>query len=193
MDLDPPADGWRVRHDLTRPIPLPDGCVDRIHTEDFLEHIPQAAIETLLAECHRLLKPGGMMRIGVPDYGNPKDRWCLERGNDPRYPGHATLTRYDLMKRIFERSPFDRYEFYHYWDGDRFVEAPIDYGLGFILRTPDHHPKNRRRGVVQSVKTAVRDFLFLLPRGFKAPGHLVDTRKHHRLHVTSLTADLFRD
>jgi predicted SAM-dependent methyltransferase len=193
VDLDSRDHGWNVRHDLMQPIPLPDGCVTSIHSEDFLEHIPLEGIERLLAECFRLLKSGGRMRIGVPDYRNPKDRWCLETGLDPRYPTHVTLTHYELMKQVFDRSPFDRYQIYHYWDGDNFVENPIDYSFGKILRTPDNHPKNRIEGPVQRVKTAVRDALFRLSKGFRVTGNQMDTRKNHRLHVTSLTADLFRD
>ena len=193
VDLDPRDHGWNIRHDLTQPIPLPDGSVFGIHTEDFLEHITVDRIEALLVECHRLLKTGGRMRIGVPDYRNPKDRWCLESGVDPRYPTHLTLTHYELMKQVFDRSPFDRYQFYNFWDGDNFIENPIDYSFGKILRTPDNHPKNKIEGPAQRVKTAVRDMLFLLPRGFKAPEYQMATRKNHRLHVTSVTADLFRD
>jgi predicted SAM-dependent methyltransferase len=193
VDLDPGDHGCNVRHDLTEPIPLPDGTVAAIHTEDFLEHIPVDAIGSLLVECHRLLEPGGRMRIGVPDYMNPKDRWCLERGTDPRYPGHVTLTHYGLMKELFDNSPFERSRFYHYWDGDTFVENRIDYADGNIRRTPDNDPKNRISGPVQAAKRAIRDLFFLLPRGFRVPRHVLDTRKNHRLHVTSLTADLFKD
>jgi predicted SAM-dependent methyltransferase len=193
VDLAPRPDGWSVGHDLTRPLPLPDGSVHRIHTEDFLEHIPVDAIESLLAECYRVLAPGTTMRIGVPDYMNPKDRWCLDRGDDPRYPGHVTLTHRGVMEPIFDRSPFPRYTFYHYWEGNRFVAHPIDYSLGLIQRTPDNHPRCRRNGPVDYIKTAVRDFFYALPRGFKVPDHILQTRKNHRLYVTSLTADLFRD
>jgi predicted SAM-dependent methyltransferase len=193
VDTDPPPGEWSVKHDLTEPIPLPDCSVTRIHTEDFLEHITEAQIRTLLAECHRLLVPGGMMRIGVPDYNNPKDRHCLRGGVDPRYPTHVTLTRYELMKRIIEESPFSRFAFYHYWDGDRFIERRIDYSLGMVRRTPDNDPHCRRGGIAQHVKTAVRDCLFLLSRGFRVADLEMQTRKYHRLHVTSLVVDLFKD
>jgi predicted SAM-dependent methyltransferase len=192
VDLDPPDTVWSVRHDLTTPIPLPDATVSRIHTEDFLEHISVDGIDFVLAECYRLLVPGGMMRIGVPDYNNPKDRPYLEAGVDPRYPGHVTLTHYELFKEIVERSPFDGYRFYHHWDGDSFVSEPIDYSLGMIQRTPDHHPKCRTSGVGQKVKTAVRDFFFLLARRFDVPEHEMQSRKGHRLHITSLTVDLYK-
>ena len=193
VDLDPRPGGWAVKHDLTQPIPLADGSVKRLHTEDFLEHITVAQIDALLRECYRLLAAGGVMRIGVPDYNNPKDRPYLERGLDPRDPKHVTLTHYALMKEIVENSSFERHQFYHYWDGDDFVANPIDYSLGMIQRTPDNHPKCRAAGPAQRVKTAVRDFFYLLSRGFNVSDVEMATRKNHRLHVTSLTLDLFKD
>jgi predicted SAM-dependent methyltransferase len=193
VDMEPHSQEWSVRHDLTKPIPLPDESVTRIHTEDFIEHIPADDAVSLLSECHRLLLPGGMMRIGVPDYNNPKDRSCLEKGVDKRYPGHVNLTTYDVMKDIVDRSPFARFEFYHYWDGDEFIQRPIDYSLGPILRTPDNHPKCRRTGFAQHFKGAVRDFFFQLSHGFNAPPAELLSRKGKRLHITSIVVDLFRD
>ncbi len=193
VDLDPPPGEWSVRHDLTKRIPLPDGSVSRIHTEDFLEHLTRGQIRTVLADCHRLLVRGGTMRIGVPDYNNPKDRPYLNKGFDPRFPTHATLTHYELMKQIIQGSPFRRHRFYHYWDGDTFVQNEMDYRLGMIRRTPDNDPKCRRRGIAQHLKAAVRDSLYVISRGFKVSELEMQTRKGHPLHVTSLTVDLFKD
>ena len=193
VDFDTAPGEWTVKHDLTKPIPLPSGSVMRIHTEDFLEHITVDEIKALLVECYRLLAPGGVMRIGVPDYNNPKDRSYLQRGYDRRYPGHVTLTNYELMKDIIESSPFSRYEFYHYWDGGAYVDHPMDYSLGMIRRTPENHPKCRRRGFVQHAKGSVRDFFYVLSRGFKVPDLELQTQKGRRLHVTSLTMDLVKD
>lgn len=193
VDIEPRGTGWAVQHDLRRPIPLPDGSVTRIHSEDFFEHITPHDAQALLAECHRLLEPGGMMRIGVPDYRNPKDRRYLELGRDPTDPKHVTLTHYGLMKDIVVASPFPRSRFYHYWDGEDFVQEPIDYSLGWIRRTPDHDPRCRRAGVVQVVLGALRDFVFLLSRGFQVPSQELMTRRGHRLHVTSVVVDLFKD
>jgi predicted SAM-dependent methyltransferase len=193
VDLNPPPGEWTVKHDLTKPIPLPNGSVTRIHTEDFLEHITAEQIKALLAECYRLLAPGGMMRIGVPDYNNPKDRPYLQRGSDKRYPGHVTLTNYELIKDIIDSSPFSRFEFYHYWNGGAYVDRQMDYSLGMIQRTPENHPKCRRRGFVQRAKGAVRDFFYVLSRGSNMTHLELQTRKGRRLHVTSLTVDLFKD
>jgi len=193
VDACAPQGEYAVQHDLTTPIPLPDGSVARIHTEDFLEHLPRADIETVLAECYRVLAPGARMRIGVPDYNNPKDRHCLETGHDPRFPGHLTLTTYPLMKEIVEGSPFERVRFYHYWDGDHFVHDDMDFSLGLIRRSPDFHPHCRRPTVAAHVKALVRDSAFLVSKGFRVSPLEWATRKGHPLHVTSLTLDLFKD
>ena len=133
-----PRSEWSIQHDLTTPFPLPDHTVDRILTEDFLEHLELGQIESLLKECYRILKPGCFMRIGVPDYRNPKDRICLEAGKDPLMTQHKTLTHYDLMQEVVANSPFEEYEFYQYWLGDQYIWKPVDYSLGIIRRSPEN-------------------------------------------------------
>jgi len=193
IDINPPPEGRAVKHDLKDPIPLPDSSVTRILSEDFLEHIKVEEIEALLVECFRLLKPGGMMRIGVPDYNNPKDYPYLKKGGDPRFPGHITLTNYKLMKKIVEESPFPRYEFYHYWDDGMFICKKIDYSFGMIRRTPDNDPRCRRTGLIDNIKGVFIDFLYRVSRGFRFSEQNSLTQKGHRLHVTSLVVDLFKD
>jgi predicted SAM-dependent methyltransferase len=54
--------------DLRRPLPLGDGSCREIYSEHVFEHIafPHDA-RALLAECRRLLEPGGRLGLGVPD------------------------------------------------------------------------------------------------------------------------------
>jgi len=56
-----------VTLDLRRPIPLPDDSVDYVFTEDFIEHLPYRSGKAVLAECARLLRPGGALRLATPD------------------------------------------------------------------------------------------------------------------------------
>lgn len=53
--------------DLTKPLPYKDNSVDLIFHEHFIEHLKKPAGEQFLRECYRLLKPGGVMRMGWPD------------------------------------------------------------------------------------------------------------------------------
>src|SRR3989442_1209679 len=53
--------------DLRRGLPFPNDSVEAIFSEHLLEHFDYAAGFALLVECHRVLQPGGVLRIGVPD------------------------------------------------------------------------------------------------------------------------------
>lgn len=54
--------------DLREPIPLADCTCQMIYSEHFFEHIgyPETALK-LLRDYYRLLEPGGLLSIGVPD------------------------------------------------------------------------------------------------------------------------------
>ena len=53
--------------------------VDLIYSSHFLEHISFSTGLTVLKECYRILKKGGLMRIVVPDIDK---LWLLLRGGD---------------------------------------------------------------------------------------------------------------
>lgn len=56
-----------IQHDLSRGVPLPDASCDVVYHAAVLEHLRCADAETFLGECFRVLKPGGVVRVGVPD------------------------------------------------------------------------------------------------------------------------------
>ena len=66
IDLDPQGPGV-IRHDLSKGIPLKDESCDAVYHAAVLEHIRRADVPAFLAECPRVQKPGGIIRIGVPD------------------------------------------------------------------------------------------------------------------------------
>jgi SAM-dependent methyltransferase len=53
--------------DLRYPLRIDSDAVDGIFTEHTLEHLGFPDGLRLLRECHRVLKPGGVLRIVVPD------------------------------------------------------------------------------------------------------------------------------
>lgn len=57
-----------VAHDLRRPLPFRDSQVKRIFAEHVIEHLDfRHDVPGLFAEFHRILEPGGVLRIIVPD------------------------------------------------------------------------------------------------------------------------------
>ena len=53
--------------DITRGIPFSDNSFRGIYSEHCLEHIPFESIDFVLSEIYRVLKPGGTLRIVIPD------------------------------------------------------------------------------------------------------------------------------
>lgn len=62
-DMDPRAD---VFVNVTKPLPFPEQSVDVIYLEEVIEHISRSEGSLLMAECHRILKPGGALRLTTP-------------------------------------------------------------------------------------------------------------------------------
>ena len=60
-------DGGCVVWNLAKGIPYPDRTFDVVYHSHLLEHIDREQAPAFVAECFRVLKPGGTIRIVVPD------------------------------------------------------------------------------------------------------------------------------
>ena len=56
-----------IAHNLLRGIPFNDNSFDLVYHSHVLEHFTKEDGEKMIAECFRVLKPGGVLRIAVPD------------------------------------------------------------------------------------------------------------------------------
>jgi predicted SAM-dependent methyltransferase len=177
---------WCVCQDLRKSIPLANSSVDRIHTEDFIEHIDHWHYPALLAEIHRLLKRGGRARIACPDYGRMSNAKHWKNEAEPMPDGvHTTLTNYALFKKYVEESPFKKAEWYDYHDNTvpgvklsgpsrhlpdgayinspehplPFIHKEIDHSLGVVKRTPEVDCRNNMVTGWDSVTSLVFDLV----------------------------------
>jgi predicted SAM-dependent methyltransferase len=66
VDIYPEHQGV-VYLDATAPFPIKDGTFDSIFSEHVIQHFPFRSALVMLQECHRILKPGGVLRLSTPN------------------------------------------------------------------------------------------------------------------------------
>jgi len=123
INIDLMGDGADLVWDLTRPLPFPDGSVDAIFHEHVLEHLPLPTATSLMKDCQRVLKQGGVLRIGVPDAGAYLESYCNDgvfvSSNRPDRPtrllaiqevffdhGHRSAYDFETLALLFEHTGF---------------------------------------------------------------------------------------
>jgi predicted SAM-dependent methyltransferase len=107
------------------PSMIEENSVGFIFTEHFIEHIPLSAIQQLLRDCHRVLRPGGTIRISTPSlnylvelYKQGKvDSWaptwhpatpCQMMNEGMREWGHMFLLDGDELKLQLRMAGFEK-------------------------------------------------------------------------------------
>lgn len=103
------------------PLPWPDTSVQEIFTGHFLEHLEPWQVLPFLAECHRVLIPGGSLTVVVPDAD--KGRLMLESRV-------CAPTQYAL---IVQGAKYDDMPHYTLWNPARVQAALAQAGLDLDL------------------------------------------------------------
>jgi predicted SAM-dependent methyltransferase len=71
------------------PLPCEDGSCEFIYSEHFLEHLTVEQSRFFLRQCHRALRPGGVVRIAMPDMAD-----CLRHYVDGNWQQQPWLEKY---------------------------------------------------------------------------------------------------
>ena len=67
VDALPDAPGVDVVTDVTEALPFESGSADALYASHLLEHVSSEDVPRVLAEWRRVLRPGGVLMIAVPD------------------------------------------------------------------------------------------------------------------------------
>jgi predicted SAM-dependent methyltransferase len=78
VDIDRESDP-DVCADLAGGLPFASGVAQLMHTEDFIDQLELEQAAEFLRECHRILAPGGVLRVLTPDMRQLADLYL----NDP--------------------------------------------------------------------------------------------------------------
>ena len=105
-----PASPRVLAWDCRRSVPVADAAAAGIRAEQFVEHLEtQEELPAFLRDCRRALKPGGVLRIVVPDAGRYLKAYCTPDLSGFRElhvpdPFPADLpTRMDVVNHIFHQ------------------------------------------------------------------------------------------
>ncbi|HEX5369239.1 MAG TPA: methyltransferase domain-containing protein, partial [Dehalococcoidia bacterium] len=74
--------GIEISGDIRHGLPLDDECIDYAFSSHALQQLPYLDVEPALRELRRVLKPGGVLRLGLPDLDRALLAW---RSNDTSY------------------------------------------------------------------------------------------------------------
>jgi SAM-dependent methyltransferase len=146
-----------IKHDVTKRHPFKDNSVNSYQSEDVFEHIEYNKIADIINDIYRILKPGGLFRLSLPDYRCDvlRKRSVYEDGEIVFDPfgggfyqhgqvlggGHLWFPKIESVRNLLFHSHFDilKCKLLHYYDTDgTAVTNEIDYKLGYVQRTPDH-------------------------------------------------------
>jgi SAM-dependent methyltransferase len=69
-----PKSEKEIRHDAYDELSFPENSISKIQSQDVFEHLEYEKIPFVLDEIFRVLKPGGVFRLSMPDYNSPAMR-----------------------------------------------------------------------------------------------------------------------
>jgi predicted SAM-dependent methyltransferase len=146
--------------DLTRPeqwaeFMAPD-TIDAMLAEHVWEHLTPADGLTGARTCYRYLKPGGYLRLAVPDGYNPDPvyhGWVKvggegqgQRGND-----HKVLYTYRTITDLLEQAGFTVRLYEYFSEAGEFQYTEWDRAQGTIRRSLRYDPRNKHGLVFTSI------------------------------------------
>ena len=123
-----------IGHNLLKGIPFPDNHFDLVYHSHVLEHFSKQDGEKFIEECFRVIKPGGIIRIAIPDLERiaRKYLYLLEEGI--KNTGNSTnsanydwimLEMYDQTVRNISGGEMKKYLFQEEMINEQFVFEQI--------------------------------------------------------------------
>jgi len=151
-----PANADIVQADLLGSLPFSSGSAALVYCSHFLEHIPRTRVAGFLSECWRILSPGGVIRLVLPDLEEMCQEYLAQRkAGDHEKADFVVVEMIDQAVRL--RSGGELGALYHRYAADPSHHGEmIDYVRarnGEQLRPgvgPDHDVGNGPRGPTQA-------------------------------------------
>ncbi|MEW6330040.1 MAG: methyltransferase domain-containing protein [Pseudomonadota bacterium] len=143
-----------VIHDLRKAFPWNDGSVGAIYSSHTLEHLSKEDGRNFLSECHRVLRPGGLIRIVVPDL-----KTIVSEYVSGKLAADDLLIRLDVLperpggfvKKVL--APYINYPHQCMYDTARLIEIMRETGFDAAGRDPFDSSIEGIRGIERADRT----------------------------------------
>ena len=99
--------GLRFELADVRELPFPDESFDKAVAADLVEHLDEATFRSMLAETHRVLRPGGTLAIYTPNPLHPIERLKERDLILARNPTHIGLRTASVLQDMLRETGFD--------------------------------------------------------------------------------------
>lgn len=131
------------------PARFPDASTDIVFSEMMVEHITPRQTWSFLEECHRILKPGGLIRIVIPDFSLT---WRLQ---DPDWMRvNQGVTRNDGTLREQMKSILFSHHHQGLWNAQLLRDVLEAIGFtGTVIHTAGSSDRPELRGLEQHHKS----------------------------------------
>jgi SAM-dependent methyltransferase len=153
FQLDWPPDVFL--HDLRRPFPWRDASAGAIYASHLLEHLGREDGARFLRECHRVLAPGGILRVVVPDLRAIVDGYREGRSSSLDFIGAlgvcAEAPTDGWLKRLL--APWLRFPHRCMYDRESLLGCLREAGLEATTRAPFESRIDDLRAVESEART----------------------------------------
>src|ERR1041385_9099012 len=102
-NIDLNSNGTVIGWDLTGRLPVHSGTIELIYCEHFIEHVTLEQAAVLLADCHRALRPGGVLRLSTPRLTKLVDEYLFGRISEWYDVGWSPATPCQMLNEGLRR------------------------------------------------------------------------------------------
>ena len=109
---------WKLSplvHNLSKPLPFADNSVSAIYASHVLEHLYRSQALALISECNRTLRPGGTLRLVVPDLHSMVVEYLNSKKNGGSRSAADNLNEKLAFRPSAPRAGNVLVRFYHLW------------------------------------------------------------------------------
>jgi predicted SAM-dependent methyltransferase len=127
-----------------RPI-FAEGSIDAILAEHVWEHLSADDGLAAARRCRRYLRPGGRLRIAVPDGLHPDPAYVAAvrpGGSGPGADDHKVLYTYQSLQSMLAGAGLQASALEHFDEAGQFRAAPWDPADGLVRRSRRFDPRN---------------------------------------------------